>query len=182
MIPRISREQCALLIIDVQERYIPALHDAKPLVDNISILAQAAELLDIPAVVTEQYPQGIGPTIGEIQEVADFARTIEKSTFSCFGSEEFCSHMEELGKSQLLITGSETHVCVKKTALDALERGYDVFVIEDAVASRSQERKDIAIRGLMQAGAQVESAESAIFEFIGRSDGTEFKLLHRLIK
>lgn len=178
---RLRRGACALVIIDIQERYLPALGDAEALVDTVSRLAQGCELLGVPVIITEQNPAGIGHTAEAILDHTFDATVVEKRTFSCFGEPAFVEALAETKASQLIISGAETHVCVAQTALDASERGMDVFVVSDAVASRTAERKEAGIVRLRQAGCVQDCAEGILFSLLERADGDEFRMIHKIV-
>ena len=182
MAPRLRRGDCALVIIDVQEKYLPSLHGAQAIVETLSRLVQACEVLGVPIIITEQNPKGIGHTAEDIVDNTFGADVIEKATFSCFGEPAFCAKLDELGARQLVIAGVEAHVCVAQTSLDALERGYDVFTCSDGIGARTAERRDAGLLRLRQAGAVQDCAEGIIFSLMERSDNDEFKMIHRIVK
>ncbi len=182
MAARIKRGACALVIIDVQEKYLPSLHDAPGLVDTLSRLVQVCDILDVPIVITEQNPKGIGPTAADILDNTFGAEVVEKATFSCFGEPAFCSWLEALGVSQLVISGIEAQVCVAQTVLDAIERGYEVFIVSDGIDARTEARKEAGLLRMRQAGAVQDCAEGVIFSLLERSDNDEFKMVHRIVK
>lgn len=181
-VQRLRREDCVLLIIDVQEAFVPSLHDPYPTIKNILRLCKGADVLGIPIILTEQYPKGIGETVPHILDRLGEHSYVEKDTFSCFKEPRFVEQLGESGKSQIIITGIEAHVCVTKTALDAIDAGYEVYVVDDAVTSRTKRNRDLGVRRMERAGAIVESTESALFACIERSDDETFKQIHRIIK
>jgi nicotinamidase-related amidase len=181
-VQRLKREDCMLLIIDVQEAFVPSLHEPYPVIKNIVKLVNGADVLGIPIILTEQYPKGIGETVPHILDRIGSHSYVEKDTFSCFKEPRFVEQLSETGKSQIILTGIEAHVCVTKTALDAIDAGFEVYVVDDAVTSRTKRNRDLGVRRMERAGAIVESTESALFACIERSDDETFKQIHRIIK
>jgi len=132
----------------------------------------------LPLVLTTQYEKGLGPTVGEVLAEAPGARPVDKVAFGCFGSEEFRARLATLaGRDQLLVAGIESHICVAQTALGALDQGYDVHLAADAVGARRPGDREVGLRRMERAGAVLSSAEMAIYELLGRSDGAAFKRL-----
>jgi nicotinamidase-related amidase len=169
-----------LVVVDVQDRLLAKMPTADSLVRNTTFLLDVARLLEIPAVATEQYPKGLGPTTAEI------ARRLpeglpSKTAFSCCGAAGFLRDLRGLGRCNVALTGMETHVCVSHTAFDLLEAGFTVFLIADAVGSRSAQDHEIAIRRLVRAGAVETTAEAAAFEWIGDAAHPQFKAVSRLV-
>jgi nicotinamidase-related amidase len=148
----VSRENTALAIIDVQERLAATMKDKDQVVHNIKLLIQAARLFNIPILVTEQYPKGLGRTVPEITVEIPKITPIEKMTFSCCQADAFNKELEDLKVDQIILTGMETHICVLQTALDALQDGYRVQVVEDAVCSRTRDRWETGLRQMEKAG------------------------------
>ena len=163
MVPRIRRDDCVIVIIDVQERFLPVLDRKDVLASNIKKLAMASGEFGIPLIVTEQYPKGLGKTIDEIYMILGEHDYIEKSTFSCFKDEAFKETLALKGKKQIIICGIEAQVCINQTALDALDAGYEVFVAGDAIDSRKSLDRELAIERMRQAGAVIEATESILF-------------------
>ncbi|MBU1065903.1 isochorismatase family protein, partial [bacterium] len=136
----------------------------------------------IPIIITEQYPKGLGATVSEIHELIPDIEAVEKRSFSCCFNENFMSVLENLNRKQVLVSGIETHVCVYQTCVDLLESGYDVFLIADAVSSRKQDDKDLAIRVLEKEGVELRRVEMALFELIKTSQHEKFKDISTIIK
>ena len=175
---KLGRDSTALVVVDVQEGFRKAIPDFDRVAKATAILIAGAEALDVPVVITEQYPKGLGETAPEVSEyLPDGTRPIEKVVFSAAEAEGF-----DLGdRGQALVCGIETHVCVNQTALDLLEAGTDVHVVEDAVASRTEENKRVGLHKMEQAGAVLTSVETALFELLGRAGTDEFKAVQKLI-
>ena len=130
----------------------------------------------------EQYPQGLGSTISELQELLDGFEPQTKNCFSACGLQEFVEALESTGRRQVLLVGLETHVCVYQTAMHLLESGYHVEVVGDAVSSRTQENKKVGLSRMERAGAEITSVEMALFELLGRADRPEFREISKLVR
>ena len=174
----IKTEEALFLIIDVQEKLVSMLDDENVKIDSIK-LAKTASILDIPTVITEQYPKGLGSTIQEIKEVLPNAEYVEKNTFSAFKEDEV---KKLLSQKQIIIFGIETHICVLQTAMDLLNEGYEVFLVQNACGSRTEKNKEAALRRLIHAGAQIVTTEMVIFELLESSKHPNFKEIQSLIK
>lgn len=179
---RIVRAKAVLAVIDIQERLLPAMHEKERVVQNAVRLVQAAGILKLPVIVTEQYRKGMGATIPEVAaEVPDF-RPIEKLSFSCCGADEFGATLEKTGGTDVILCGIEAHVCVLQTALDLLDRGFRAFVVADAVSSRSPANLTVALERLRESGAGIVSTEMILFELLDRAGTGEFKQILPLVK
>ena len=170
----LERERTALVVVDVQEAFRPAVDGFDEVVENTRRLLEGAKVLGLPVIVTEQYPKGLGHTVEELGEVTP----VEKTCFSAARAEGFDLN----GRDQALVCGIETHVCVSQTAHDLLERGVEVHVARDAVTSRTAENKQVGLHKMEQAGAIQTSVETALFELLGAAGSDEFKQVQRLIK
>lgn len=182
---RISKEDTALIIIDIQEKLIKPMKYGEQVLNNISLMVEAARNLALPVVVTEQYPKGLGKTLPPFPvSIPDFS-PIEKMTFSCCGSEVFISRIEKLiqaGRDNFIVSGMETHICVLQTVLDLLGKGYRVHVPDDAVCSRRKQNWLRALSMMDKAGATVSCTETIIFQLYGRAGTPEFKEISKLLK
>jgi nicotinamidase-related amidase len=172
-----------LVIVDMQEKLASAMPaDAMQRVaKNCGILAQAATLLNVPTVLTEQYPQGLGATLPEIKQHLPVFRAIAKTAFSACGEPKFNQQLQR-ENSHIILVGMEAHVCVLQTTLDLIEASKTVFVVEDAILSRMPANKANAIARLQQAGAVITNTESVIFEWLGNANHEAFKTLSKLIR
>jgi nicotinamidase-related amidase len=182
---RLQRNEALLVIIDVQERFIPVIDRYDSVVANIDRLIRGLHVLDIPLLVTEQYVKGLGPTVASLQETLRATsgyRPIEKMCFSAAGAGEFQSELRRLKKKQILLAGIETHVCVYQTAIDLLAAGNEVTVLADAVSSRTAENREIAIRRLVGEGAKLASTEMVLFEMLVESGTDEFRAISKIVK
>jgi isochorismate hydrolase len=179
----LSAQSSQLLIVDVQERLLPVMSSPDTCLANIVRLAKAARHLGIPITISEQYPQGIGPSAAPIRAACDgAAETLTKITFSCGHDEKIAARIAASGRRQLLICGIEAHICVLQSALAFASAHFDVFVVADAVTSREPVSKEIALRRLERAGVIPVTVEMAVFEWLGRAGTAEFKALQQLIK
>ena len=173
-----------LVVIDVQEKLCAAM-DANVLAQltrNTGILLESARELAIPVVYTEQYVKGLGPTLAELKERAPAAPCHEKMTFSCCGNEAFTRQLKESGRTQIIIAGMETHVCVLQTVIDLLDAGFNVHVVKDAVMSRSNDNRQTAIEAMVLAGAIPTCTESVVFQLLKIAGTESFRKLSKLVK
>ena len=176
--------QCALIVVDIQQKLLPPIFNNQTMVKNSQLLIRLAKILSIPAMVTTQYSKGLGATVPEIAELLSDVRTIDKMEFGCFGSEEFRSGLKKLpgNRNTLLLCGMEAHICVTQTALGALNDGYLVHVASDAVGSRSEWNWKIGLDRMRAAGAIISSTEMMMYELLRCSGTKEFKELLPFIK
>jgi nicotinamidase-related amidase len=179
----IEREQSILCVVDIQERLLPHIHNRDEVARGAGILIRAAGLLEIPALLTEQYPKGLGPTVGEIRSLLPAeCRPLEKTTFSCWLSEGFRSAVEHSERNTVVLCGIESHVCVLQTALDLMDAGFRAVVVSDAVGSRAERNYLTALERLRQAGATIATAEMAVMEWLRDAKHPRFKEAQGLIK
>lgn len=175
-----------LVVIDVQERLSTAMPEniVQAMIDKTAVLMDAAEVLSLPVIVTEQYPKGLGCTVAGLEEriVLRGIRKISKVSFSCCGEPDFMEALGAQKRKTVILCGQETHVCVLQTALDLTEMGYQVFVAGDAVCSREKTNWQFALDEMRQAGCVVEPVESMLFKMLGVAGTTEFKAISKLIK
>lgn len=172
-----------LIVIDVQERLAAAMtQDAlKQVVRNCNILLQAAQLISVPTVVTEQYPKGLGHTVPELNSLIPASGAVEKRCFSCCENTEFQARLAA-DRPQVILAGMEAHICVLQTALQLKAQGKTVFVVEDAVLSRNSAHQTNAMQRLAQAGVIVSNTESVVFEWLKIAEGEAFKTISRLVR
>lgn len=180
---KLDADNAVLLVIDIQERLVPAMQQDVYLRmrDTVSMLVDGANLLGVPVVTTEQYPQGIGHTVPELAEACK-GTVIEKVSFGCCGEPTFLAALKELGRSQMIITGVEAHVCVYQTVLGLLEDGYHVHLVRDAVCSRNKTDFVAGVINSGQAGAVVTTAETVLFQMLQKSTHEQFRAVSKLIK
>jgi nicotinamidase-related amidase len=175
-IHRLVPSETALVVVDMQERLLPAIHEHDRVVANARLLLRAARELGLKVVMTTQYERGLGPTHREIAELAA-GPAIDKVTFSCFGSPDFKQALSGANRHSVLLCGVEAHICVLQTGLDALDAGYRVHIVGDATGSRTPQNAATGILRLERAGAILSSAEMAVYELLGRSGTSAFKSL-----
>jgi nicotinamidase-related amidase len=174
---------CALLVIDVQEAFRTVIGNFSPMVAKVCTAVEGAKLLEMPIVVTEQYPQGLGSTIEEISLVLpDNLPRLEKTTFGILGDDGIKAAIDGLGKRQLVVCGLETHVCVSQSCHQLRDSGYEVFLLEDAVASRFESDKTTALNRLRTAGIVLTSVEAMLFEGMRHSKHPNFEKIQSLVK
>lgn len=179
---RVIASESVGLIIDIQTRLHPLIHENEMVTRNTQILIQGLKALGIPLVVTEQYVQGLGPTIEPLKEHLQDIIPIEKLAFSCCDEPKFDMELASLGKKFVIIAGIETHVCVLQTVLDLIERGYVPVVVENCISSRTAHDKQIAIARMQQEGAYISTYESILFELTRVSKTPVFKIISGLVK
>ncbi|MBT3200286.1 MAG: hydrolase [Phycisphaerales bacterium] len=177
----LKRDQAVLAVIDIQGKLASLIHDKQSCYDNIVRMIQAAEVLGIDVICTEQCPEKLGTTIPEISEHLNVT-PISKVAFSCCGQDEFVEALKRTGRSQVILAGIETHICVYQTARDLQNSGYEVFVLIDAVSSRTEANRKLGLERMQQAGATLTSVEMALFEMLGAAEGDQFKKIARIVK
>lgn len=176
-------ERTALVVVDLQGRLLPVITGRERVVKNTLLLMRLAEILRVPVVLTTQYRKGLGDIVPEVLAAAPGAAPLDKVSFGCFGDPGFLDHLEGLaGRDQLVVTGIECHICVTQTVLGALDHGYQVHLVSDAVGSRAEENYRTGLARMERAGALLSSAEMATYELLGRSDSDAFKKMLPYLK
>jgi len=178
----LSTDDCMLLIIDIQERLAVVMEEKNRVVKNTSHLIELAKQFNLPLVVTEQYPKGLGPTVPEIRDILPEHTAVEKIDFDCCGEANFLDEIKKVNRKKVIVAGMETHVCVLQTVLSLLRDGHDVHLVSDAVCSRSAENKTTALSLLASAGAVVTCTETVLFQVLKKAGTPEFKVIAKLIK
>jgi len=173
-------EKTALLVIDVQDKLLVKIPAAQSLVRNISFLIDGARIVDVPVFATEQYPKGLGPTNAILAE--KLPERPEKTAFSSCAVPSVVAGFRRQNRSQILVSGMETHVCVLHTTFDLLAEGFQVFLPVDALAGRYTLDHDIALRRLEKAGAILTTCETALFEWVGGASHPKFKQISALVQ
>jgi len=182
----LNREDAVLVVVDVQERLVPAID--KDLYErslkNFKIIIETAGTLGLPILLTEQYPKGLGRTVAPVLAALEGKSygLLEKLTFSCARDEGFLSAVAGTGRRQVILVGMETHVCVYQTSVDLLNAGYEVFVLDDAVSSRFPHNYHSGIAALRDAGAAVVGTETAVFQMLKAAATPEFKKISSLLR
>jgi len=178
----IKPEDCCLIVIDMQDRLVPAMQAPARTIKNAGILVKAAKRLGIPALLTEQYPKGLGSTVADVAKMAEGVPVLKKMHFSCMKDENFARTFRALNRRQAVIAGMEAHICVLQTAVNLMEEGYEIFVVTDATSSRSAESEKACLDRLGAAGAGIVTTEMVVFEWLGKAGTPEFKELITLVK
>ena len=171
-----------LMIIDVQGKLAHSMHAKEALFDNLKRMIQGARILDVAILWTEQYPDGLGPTLPEIAELLPGLKPISKFSFSCCDNDLFMERLEGLHPENVLLAGIEAHICIYQTARDLVRSGYRVEIISDAVSSRTPENKHIGLEKAKQAGALVTGTETALFELLKTAKDHRFKDILKIVK
>jgi len=182
----LNKEDAILVVVDVQERLLPAIDKelyARSL-KNYKIAIETAGVLGLPIFLTEQYPRGLGPTVPDVLRALEGKtyERIEKISFSCARDEGFLAAVAKTGRRQVILIGMETHACVYLTSVDLVNAGYEVFVLDDAVSSRFLHNYTSAIAALRDAGAVVVSTETAVFQLMNVAGTPEFKKISSLLR
>ena len=176
-------EECALAVIDIQEKLLAPIWESERMVRNSQLLIRMGLAMNLPIVVSTQYAKGLGQTIPEIASLLPNANVIDKLEFGCFGNGEYCSAVNKLsGRNTLLLCGMETHICVTQTALGALNQGMYVHVAADAVSSRTELNWKLGLGRMQAAGAVISSTEMMLYELMGKSGTATFKEMLKWIK
>jgi len=171
------------LIIDVQEKLINAQFEKEKIAKNVAILTEAANILKIPTVVSEQYPKGLGPTIAQVKEkLSADTKFFEKTSFSCCKEESFFELLKSFNKKQIIVCGMESHVCMHQTVNNLLAEGYEVHIIQDAITSRKEWEYKTGLQRMISSGAVPSSVEMALFELLKNARHPDFKAVQNLIK
>jgi len=177
----LGADDSILLCIDFQERLMPRIVNSEAVIRRAALAIRAFKILGVQIIATEQYPKGLGRTVPELRGLLD-SDPIEKIHFNCFEEEAFRRIVEGSGRRRLLMAGVETHICVAQTALEAVGRGFEVHILEDATSARSELDHEVGLRRMEGAGAIPSSVEMAIYEMLGRAGTAEFKEILKLIK
>lgn len=175
---RIIREEAAAVVIDYQEKLVPAMHKKEELIRNSQILLEGLKILGVPMCVTQQYTKGLGMTVSEIQEAAGTDAYVDKISFST--ADVIAEQIQ--GKKYVILCGIEAHICVLQTLIDLKAKGYVPVLVEDCISSRKKNDKKMAIKRAIQEGAIVTTYEAVLFELLKEAGTEESKAIQRLIK
>ena len=183
MIMNFSATSTTLVLIDIQEKLLRAVPALEPFMPRIEMMLEAAAAMNMDVIVTEQYPRGLGNTVSNLKERCQAQwPVIEKTSFSCWGEPEFRKTLRQSPKKTVVLMGIESHVCVFQTAIDLLDEGYAVVVLNDAVASRSEHDRATALELMRAKGIWVMSTEMLLFSCLGSAGHPDFKTVSKLIK
>jgi len=180
----LSAENSLLVLVDIQAKLLAVMPEAeaKRMMASAGTLLEAAGLLTIPVLLTEQYPKGLGATdVGIVNKLPVATPVFEKTGFSCCAAEGFDVALANSGRKQVILAGLEAHVCVLQTALELLNNGYQVYVVEDAVSSRKAEHKVVALQRMQQQGITVVNYESVLFEWLRDAVHPDFRRISSLL-
>lgn len=173
----LDRDKSSLLVIDVQEKLTPLVLNADALIARCGWVIRLANDLQVPVVLSEQYPRGLGRTVTPLLTDLEKNSPIQKVCFSCFKEPSFVDAWKKIQRTQAVLIGIETHVCVLQTAIDLVNAGVAVFVVVDAVSSRHELDHRYGLKRMKQAGVQLVTAEMVFFEWLGEAGTPEFKTL-----
>ena len=179
---KIIPSQAMALAVDYQVRLLPSIENADLLLKRSAILLKGLRLLDIPILITQQYTRGLGMSHPAVFESAGTTEYLEKRTFSCWGSENILQAINGQGRPQIILCGIEAHICVLQTALDLLEKGFQVIFIRDCISSRHGYDREAALERMARSGAVPATAESLLFELMKTADHPRFRDISRLVK
>ena len=178
----LKAENTCLVVIDFQERLVPAISGKEDLLKRSAALIKGMRLLDVPILVTQQYTKGLGPTVKQIAEALGDFEPIEKITFSCMAEKNFWKKLHDYENDNVVIIGAEAHICVQQTVLDLIANGYTVYVSADCIGSRKERDYFFAVGRMRQAGAVCTTMESVLFELLLRADHPKRKEISNLVK
>lgn len=179
---RAYADETAVLVIDYQEKLVPAMTDSRTFLERSVILLKGLIALDIPVIVTQQYTRGLGETVSEIQSIEGMPDAFDKLSFSCMKDEEIGSALERLNVKNVIVCGCEAHICVLQTVIDLIAEEYHVYMVTDCIASRKETDKQTAVMRAVQEGAFVTTSEAILFELLERAGSSVFKTVSALIK
>ena len=178
----IRRHDSLLLVVDIQEKLAPAIHDSERVTANSARLLEGARLLGIPAFVSEQYVKGLGPSVQAIRDAAVNAKFFDKTHFSCTAEPGVVDLLRAAKRPQVILTGTETHVCVLQTAFGLQAADFEVYLVADAAASRTPENRSAAIERMRAGGIRIVTTEMVLFEWLHQAGTSEFRTVLPLIK
>ncbi len=181
---RIQREKAVLVVVDVQDVLMKQMNQgvAEKVIRNIRTLLAFAKKMDIPVLITEQYPKGLGPTVSEIKTELGPTLPVEKISFSCCGAEPFNDKLHQTGRKQVILVGIETQVCVLQTADDLIQGGHEVHAVADAICSRRKLDWEIGLRWMEKKGAMISTTEIIAFQLLKEAGTEEFRTLSKWLK
>ena len=178
----LDKDDALLLIIDIQERLAVVMKEKDKVVRNTQHLIELARMIDLPVVVTEQYPKGLGRTVPELQSVIPGYKPVEKVAFNCCGEPAFLAEIKKPGRKKIIITGMETHICVLQTTTGLLKDGFIPHVVQDGICSRTKENWKTGIEFMRDAGAVITCTETVLFQLLKVAGTEEFKKISNRIK
>lgn len=176
-----NKDNTLLLVIDLQEKLMPAIYESDKIIKNSACLLKVFEMYGIKKIATEQYPKGLGQSVSEIKENLDDEHVFSKTSFDAI-TDEVSSYLKENKITNVIITGAETHICVYQTVRRLLFEGYKVFVVEDAVSSFNKEQKDLGLKAMSDMGASLVNTEMLMFDLASDAKDENFKEISKMVK
>lgn len=176
-----NKDNTLLLVIDLQEKLMPAIYESDKIIKNSACLLKVFEMYGIKKIATEQYPKGLGQSVDEIKENLDDENIFSKTSFDAI-TDEVSSYLKENKITNVIITGAETHICVYQTVRRLLFEGYKVFVVEDAVSSFNKEQKDLGLKAMSDMGASLVNTEMLMFDLASDAKDENFKEISKMVK
>lgn len=176
-----NKDNTLLLVIDLQEKLMPAIYESDKIIKNSATLLKVFEMYGIKKIATEQYPKGLGQSVDEIKENLDDKNIFSKTSFDAI-TDEVSSYLKENKITNVIITGAETHICVYQTVRRLLFEGYKVFVVEDAVSSFNKEQKDLGLKAISDMGASLVNTEMLMFDLASDAKDENFKEISKMVK
>lgn len=176
-----NKDNTLLLVIDLQEKLMPAIYESDRIIKNSACLLKVFEMYGIKRIATEQYPKGLGQSVDEIKENLDDENIFSKTSFDAI-TDEVSSYLKENKITNVIITGAETHICVYQTVRRLLFEGYKVFVVEDAVSSFNKEQKDLGLKAMSDMGASLVNTEMLMFDLASDAKDENFKEISKMVK
>ena len=176
-----DRDNTALVVIDLQEKFLPVIHNIKEVISNAEKVIKIFKILKMPIMITEQYPKGLGKTVESISNLIE-TEPIEKISFSCFGEEKFLESIGKYNMKNLVLLGIESHVCVLNTAIDAIKRGYVPYVVVDATSSRKKIDYEISLKRMVQENIYLTTSEILFYRLLEKAGTPEFREISKIIK
>ena len=176
-----NKENTLLLVIDLQEKLMPAIYESEKIIKNSKTLLKVFDMYGIKKIATEQYPKGLGQSVSEIKENLDDENIFSKTSFDAI-TDEVSSYLKENKITNVIITGAETHICVYQTVRRLLFEGYKVFVVEDAVSSFNKEQKDLGLKSMSDMGASLVNTEMLMFDLASDAKDENFKEISKMVK
>ena len=176
-----NKDNTLLLVIDLQEKLMPAIYESDKIIKNSACLLKVFEMYGIKKIATEQYPKGLGQSVDEIKENLDDEHIFSKTSFDAI-TDEVSSYLKENKITNVMVTGAETHICVYQTVRRLLFEGYKVFVVEDAVSSFNKEQKDLGLKAMSDMGASFVNTEMLMFDLASDAKDENFKEISKMVK
>jgi len=179
---KLKNDRSILIIIDVQTKLLAVMHNYPLLLENLKKLIRGAQVLEVPIIFTEQYPDGLGQTHPEIFSLLSEVQPITKLAFSCCSEENFMNELHKINRDQVIVCGIESHICVYQTCRDLIDKKYEVHLVTDCISSRKPENTDLTVSKLQSYGVYPTSVEMALFEMLKDASNSAFKKIAKIIK